>query len=232
MKNILIAGAGKGIGLATAQLLQNEYHLSLITRTETEAIKNIPGNLFFLDIVKDNTTALDTLPEDLHGLLYCPGSITLKPFTRLTPDDFLNDFHQNVLGAVKLIQYCLPRLKKSGGASVVLFSTVAVQTGMAFHSSIAVAKAGVEGLCRSLAAELAANKIRVNAIAPSLTNTPLAAGLLNTTEKMEASAKRHPLMRIGDASDIAALAAFLISDNASWITGQVIHADGGMGVLK
>jgi len=172
------------------------------------------------------------LPDGLHGVVYCPGTIRLKPIQRLTREDFLEDLQINFLGAVHVIQACLPNLKKSPtGASILLFSTVAVTTGMPFHASIAGAKGAVEGLTRSLAAELAP-RIRVNAIAPSLTDTPLAAGLLSSEEKRQAAAERHPMKRIGSAQDIARLALFLLSDDAGWITGQVFHADGGMSALR
>lgn len=232
MKNILIAGASKGIGLHLAQMTASAYETFTLSRTMTPELEILNTHHIQLDVTTDPLNGLDTLPDTLHGLVYCPGSITLKTINRLSEEDFLNDFRQNVLGAVRLIQYCLPRLKRANGASVVLFSTVAVKTGMAFHSSIATAKAGVEGLGKSLAAELAPQQIRVNVIAPSLTQTPLAQALLSTPEKIEASAKRHPLNRVGQPEDMAALAHFLLSDQAGWITGQVIGVDGGLSALR
>lgn len=171
------------------------------------------------------------LPEQLDGLVYAPGSITLKPFHRLSADEILAEFQLNALAAAQVIQQALPALKKSPRASIVLFSTVAVQTGMPFHASIAMAKGAIEGLTRSLAAELAP-QVRVNAIAPSLTDTPLADSLLNSETKQQAAAQRHPLKRIGQADDIAALAAFLLSDAAQFISGQILQADGGMSALR
>ena len=232
MKNIVIAGAGKGIGLKTAALLQGQHHLFTISRNKTTELSALSTQFYQLDLVKDNLDALNDLPETIDGLVYCPGSINLKPFNRLTAQDFLNDFNQNVLGAVNLVQKLLPNLKRAGGASIVLFSTVAAKLGMPFHASVAASKAAVEGLAKSLAAELASSKIRVNVIAPSLTDTPLAANLLNTEEKKEAAGKRHPLQRVGTAGEMALLVSFLLSDNSSWITGQVIGVDGGMGSLK
>lgn len=230
MKNILIVGAGKGIGLKTAELLKDE-NLYTISRNLTPELETLKTNFFQLDASKDDLSEV-SLPADLHGLVYCPGSINLKPFNRLSPEDFLGDFQQNVAGAVRIIQKCLPALRKSGPASVVLFSSVAAKVGMPFHTSVAASKGALEGFARSLAAEFAACKIRVNVIAPSLSDTNLAAQLLSTDEKREASAKRHPLQRIGSAEDSAQLAAFLVSDQSSWITGQVIGVDGGLGNIK
>ena len=232
MKNILVVGASKGIGLSLAQKASAEAKVFSVSRTMSPELEALATSHFLLDVVQDPLSTLDVLPEVIHGLAYCPGSITLKTINRLSEEDFLNDFRQNVLGAVRIIQFCLPRLKRANGASVVLFSTVAAKTGMAFHSSIAAAKAAVEGLGKSLASELASQQIRVNVIAPSLTQTPLAQGLLNTPEKIEASAKRHPLNRIGQPQEMAALAHFLLSDDAAWVTGQVIGVDGGISALR
>jgi NAD(P)-dependent dehydrogenase (short-subunit alcohol dehydrogenase family) len=165
-------------------------------------------------------------------VVYAPGTINLKPFHRISMDDFKKEMEVNFFGAVRVLQACLKGLKKSSTPSVVLYSTVAVQTGMGFHAGIASAKGAIEGLTRSLAAEWAPSKIRVNAIAPSLTETPLASALLSTPEKKEASDKRHPLGRIGSSEDIAASTVFLLSPQSSWMTGQILHVDGGMSTLK
>ncbi|UCE54813.1 MAG: SDR family oxidoreductase [Desulfobacterales bacterium] len=231
-KNIFIVGGSSGIGLELVKVLSNNHHEIYVgSRTNNTLAEMSHVHHLALD-VKAEFFDLEALPEILHGLVYCPGTIVLKPFQRLTIDDFLEDFNINLLGAVKTIQGCLKRLKKSlAGASIVLFSTVAVKTGMAFHASVASAKAAVEGLTRSLAAEFAP-RIRVNAIAPSLTDTPLAQNLLSSEEKRQASAQRHPLKRIGAPQDIAQLAAHLLSDTGAWISGQIIHVDGGMSSLR
>ena len=232
-KNILIVGASSGIGLATARLLHGlGASLYTASRHQSAELAELSTTFLPLDVTQPFGTALDALPEVLHGVVYCPGNIKLRPFERIPAEDFRGDFELNVMGAVQVLQASMKRLKKAGGASVVLFSTVAADTGMAFHASIATSKAAVEGLTRALAAEYAASGVRVNAVAPSLTNTPLAAALLNTPEKAEASAKRHPLQRIGEPEDLAYMASFLLSDHGSFITGQVLHVDGGMGRLK
>ena len=231
-KNIFIVGGSSGIGLELAKVLSNNHHEIYVGSRTNNTLAEIPG-VHHLELdVKTESLDLEALPEILHGLVYCPGTIILKPFQRLNIEDFLDDFSINLLGAVRVIQGCLKRLRKSPtGASIVLFSTVAVKTGMAFHASVASAKGAVEGLTRSLAAEFAP-RIRVNAIAPSLTDTPLAQNLLSSEEKRKASAERHPLKRIGSPRDTAQLVAHLLSDSGAWITGQIMHVDGGMSSLR
>ncbi len=231
MNNILVIGAGNGIGLELVKSLKNTTNVFAVSRSFSEELNNTGVPVIWEDAL---TTTLndDFLPEVLHGVVYCPGSISLKPFNRFTLDDFENDFRQNVLGAVRILQQVLPKLKKANGAGVVLFSTVASKLGMPFHASIATSKAAVEGLTKSLAAEWAASKIRVNALALSLTDTQLASGLLNTPEKREAAAKRHPLQEIGNPEKIASLVSFLLSENGDWITGQILGVDGGLGSVK
>lgn len=231
-RNYVIAGGTSGIGAALSLQLANEGHeVFVYARNRHELPENINIHFSSVDFSQDSFQ-LNDLPAVIHGFVYCPGSINLQPFHRTKADSFQADFKINVLGAVQCIQQCLSGLKNSGESSVVLFSTVAVQTGMGFHSSIAASKGAIEGLTRSLAAEYASSKIRFNCIAPSLTETPLADKLINTPEKKEAGAKRHPLGRIGEAKDISHAANFLLSENSSWITGQVIAIDGGMSSLR
>ena len=229
-KSYLIVGASSGVGLSIAQKLVEKG--AEVFTTSRDVNKDFPGKKIELNISDDLSNLSAKLPERLNGLVYCPGTINLKPFSRLTDQDFLNDFEVNVLGAVKVIRQVINQLKKADQASVVLFSTVAARTGLNFHSSVGTAKSALEGLSISLAAEYASSGIRVNTIAPSLTDTPLAANLLSTPEKREVSDKRHPLGRIGNANDISSAALFLLSEESSWITGQVLHVDGGMSSLK
>lgn len=231
-KNVVIIGASSGIGLSLAENLGSKgANLFLLSRTEPSFPPALQFEYCNHDILEEDFPN-DFLPETIDALVYCPGSINLKPFRSLSIDTYREDFEINVIGAVKAIKAALKPMKKSkSNPSIVLFSTVAVQQGMAFHGSVASAKGAVEGLTRSLAAELSP-KIRVNCIAPSLTQTPLAAGILSTDERIEASNNRHPLKRIGQPSDIAQTAAFLVSDDASWITGQIIGVDGGLSTLR
>ncbi len=232
-KNIIVVGGTSGIGLAVARQLQSQgANVTVASRKNSDELQASGIRHIALDTTQDIGALTAELPEALHGVVYCPGTINLKPFTRLTEEDFLQDWRVNFMGAVKVLQAAVPNLKKAQGASVVLFSTVAAGTGMNFHASIASAKGALEGLTRSLAAEFAASRIRFNAIAPSLTDTPLAGNLLATPEKREASDKRHPLGRVGTAEELAKMAVFLLSDDAAWITGQIMHVDGGMSALK
>jgi len=175
-------------------------------------------------------TDLD-LPEVIDGLVYCPGSINLKPFSMLKPEAFLEDLQVNFLSFIQILKDVYPKLKASKKASVVVFSTVAVKIGMPFHTSVAAAKGALEGFSKSLAAEWAPI-IRVNIIAPSLTDTPLAKRLLGNDKKKEKMDERHPLKRVGEVEDIANMATFLLSEKSSWITGQVLGVDGGMSTLN
>ncbi len=231
-RTFFIVGGSSGIGFEIVNALisqGNEVYVGSRTSDKLSGLERV--HHLKLD-VKEPPDRLEGLPDVLNGVVYCPGTIRLKPFQRLTREDFLEDLQVNFLGAVHTLQACLPHLRKSpAAASILLFSTVAVETGMPFHASIAGAKGAVEGLTRSLAAELAP-RIRVNAIAPSLTDTTLAAGLLSGDEKRHAAAERHPMKRIGSARDIARLAVFMLSDDAGWMTGQVLHVDGGMGALR
>ncbi len=233
-QTFLLIGASTGIGLATARrLAANGATLITASRTLTKELEALGATHIPFDATKPDTTALlAALPDVLHGFVYLPGSIKLRPFERLTLADFSAEFELNVLGAVATLQAAFPRLKRADSASVVLISTVAAGTGLTFHTSIAAAKGALEGLTRALAAEGAQHGIRVNCVAPSLTNTPLAATLLNTPEKVEAGGKRHPLGRIGQPDDVAAMIEFLLSKESSFITGQVIGVDGGMGKVK
>ncbi|MFT5347911.1 MAG: 3-oxoacyl-[acyl-carrier protein] reductase [Bacteroidia bacterium] len=218
-KRVLIVGGNTGIGAAlNEQLLAEGVETILISRNQ--------GGVDVLDD-EPNFPVIDGA---IDALVYCPGSINLKPFRGLKISDFQHDMDVNYFGAVKTIKNYLPNLKESKDASIVLFSTVAVQKGMPFHSSIAGAKGAVEGLTRALAAELAPS-IRVNCVAPSLTDTPLAEKLLRNEKQREGAEQRHPLKAIGEALDVAHMANFLISDKARWMSGQIIGVDGGMSSL-
>lgn len=230
MKTYLIVGGTSGIGLETTKVLSQSNKVIVLSRTN----RNLEGfnNVEFHSA--DVTKSIDNLPQiedSLDGLVYCPGTINLKPLKSLKLEDFQNDFEVNLLGAVKVINKYLNNLKSAEKSSVVLFSTVAVQTGMPYHASVASAKGAVEGLTRTLAAEFAPN-IRVNCIAPSITNTPLAEKLLNNETKVKSSEDRHPLKRIGSAEEIAQAVEFLLSEKSGFISGQIIKIDGGISSVK
>ena len=227
MKNILVVGGRRGIGreIVNSQLEKgnNCYNFS---RTES-GINNQNLVEEKIDILSDDLPNI----ENIDSVIYCPGSINLKPILQLKEEDFVNDFNINVLGAIKTVKTYLNNLKKGDDPSLLFFSTVAVGQGMPFHSSVSVAKAGIEGLTKSLAAELAPS-IRVNCIAPTITRTDMAQRILRNEKIEENIANKHPLKKICEAKDISDMADFLISHNAKNITGQIMHVDGGMSTLK
>ncbi|NOT35916.1 MAG: SDR family oxidoreductase [Saprospiraceae bacterium] len=231
MSNYLIIGASSGIGQALALKLAENNHHVFGTYNKNEVHSDHPLITYNQLNVLDDNFDLAFLPETLSGVIYCPGSINLRPFERIKPEDFGNDFNLQVVGAIKTIQAVISRLKKSENAAIILFSTIAVQKGLPFHSQVSASKGAIEGFTKAMAAEYAP-KIRVNCIAPSLTDTPLAASLLNNDQKKEANALRHPLKRIGTTDDISSMAEFLLSEKASWITGQIFHIDGGLSTLQ
>lgn len=231
-KSYLVIGGSSGIGRQIVRLLEADGGSVVVaSRNPGDGGESGLGTEIRWDATSGDLPT-EGLPKTLDGLVFCPGTINLKPFQRLTDRDFQEDFEVNLLGAVRAIRASLPALKRAEPpAAIVLFSTVAVVSGMPFHASIGSAKGAVEGLCRALAAELAP-RIRVNAIAPSLTDTPLAERLLSSPERRESSAKRHPLGRVGKAEEVAWLAARLLGDEMSWATGQIFHLDGGLSTLR
>ena len=229
MKKVLIIGATSGIGEALAKSLDKSNYEVFGTYNKTEtSIDKV--QLTYLNVLEDDLD-LSHLPDSMDALVYCPGSIDLKPFHRIKLADFEEDLKLQFIGAIKVIQRVLNQLKNSRNASIILFSTIAARKGFPFHTMVGSSKAALEGLTKSLAAEFAP-LIRVNCIAPSLTETRLSSRLLNTEAKKEANEKRHPLQSIGTAQNIADMAEFLISDRSSWITGQILAVDGGLSTLN
>lgn len=229
-RHFLVIGGSSGVGLEIVKHLSAQGdRVCAASRSEGDAA-DFPGVAWQPYDVTDREATL-SLPDQLDGLVYCPGTIQLKPFGRLSDDDFQKELEVNFLGAVRAIRLAHPAMKAAPLASIVLFSTVAVGTGLPYHAGIASAKGALEGLARTLAAEFAP-KIRVNCLALSLTDTPLAGALLSSEEKRRASAERHPLKRIGDASEVAKAAAFLLAPESGFMTGQVLKMDGGISTLK
>lgn len=222
----LLIGGSHGIGRDLAARLEADGHrVTILSRTAPDGLQ---ATHHTVDVTTDD---LPDIEGPIHGLTYLPGSINLKPFSSLRSKDFDADWQVNVQGAVKVLQAYQKQLKQAGDASVVCFSTVAVHQGMPFHASIAASKGALEGLVRSLAAEWAPT-VRVNAVAPSLTDTPLAEKLLRNDKQRDAAEDRHPLKRIGSPADIAEAAHYLLSDRSGWMTGQVLHVDGGMSRVR
>lgn len=226
MKTYIIIGGSKGIGNAIVNTLSETHKIINISRTAPEMSQTNVTH-YSCDILTDDLPDI----EEVDGLIYCPGSINLKPISRLSLDDFRSDFEINVLGAVKSIQKYLPQLKKGKNPSILLFSTVASKLGMPFHASVATSKSGVEGLVKSLGAELAPT-IRVNAIAPTVTDTELASKLLRNEKMIENITERHPLKRFLNPKEVAATAAFLLSDKAASFSGQIFEMDCGIVSFK
>ncbi len=226
MKSVLIVGGSSGIGKSLVNILLEKTKVISIGRTSSK-ITHPNLTEYTCDVLND------TLPElaVVDSIVYCPGSINLKPISRLNQEDFSNDFSINVLGAVKVVQHYLPMLKNGSNPSILMFSTVAVKMGMPFHASVAASKGAVEGLVKSLAAEFAPT-IRVNAIAPTLTDTPLASKLLRNDKLKEMRAGVHPLKRYLQSDEVAEMAKFIISDKAMAFSGQVFEMDCGMVSLK
>lgn len=226
MTTLMIGCGGVGTALAR-QLLAAGEELWIGSRRQP----TVDGHWFFLDVLADSYLLPSDLPEHIDRLIYLPGSINLKPLARIKAQELRDAFELNVVGAMRCVQALLPRLQQAEGASITLVSTVAVSQGMGFHTTVAAAKGALEALTRAWAAELAP-RIRVNCVAPSLTDTPLAAPLLTTDERRQLAAKRHPLGRIGQPTDIASAIGWISSPAASWVTGQVLHVDGGLSTLR
>jgi len=236
---ILIYGGSGGIGTATARLLHERGHNLHLVGRNAESLGALGAELevdyTVGDVVTDPdlfSTASREAGDELGGLVYAVGTINLGSIQRLSESDLLKDFQVNAMGAALAVQAALPALKKGEQASsVVFYSSVAARQGFSLHASMGMAKGAVNGLTLSLAAELAP-RIRVNAIAPSLTQTPLAASLLTNDAIAEGIAKQHPLRRLGTPEDIAALTVFLLSGESSWITGQILSVDGGRSTIS
>tara|TARA_A100001011_G_scaffold369069_1_gene424032 strand:+ start:2293 stop:2988 length:696 start_codon:yes stop_codon:yes gene_type:complete len=229
MKNILVIGGSSGIGKEIVEILSKD---NLVISTSRNDLNGTNENITYLKYnVLEEALNPKILPDQIDGFVYCPGTINLRPFRSLKLETFRSDLELNLIGAIKTLQIILPKLQQSPSASIIFYSTVAVKTGMPFHSSVSSSKSALEGLTKSLAAEFAP-KIRVNCIAPSIVNTPLANKFLNTEDKIEKAAARHPLNKIGTAKEIAQLTQYLLDEKSKWITGQIINIDGGISSVK
>ena len=226
MNKIIIVGGSRGIGKEIINELVDDNMIINLSRNKPE--------LTHTNLTHHNIDILNSdLPdlEDVSSLIYCPGSINLKPISRISLDEFREDFEINVIGAIKAIQKYLPCLKKSNDASILLFSTVATKLGMPYHSSVAASKSAIDGLVKTLGAELAP-KIRVNAIAPTITKTDLASKLLRNEKVIENMKERHPLKKILMPEEVSKMAKFLVSKDASSISGQIFNLDAGIVSFK
>ena len=226
MNKIVIVGGSRGIGKEIINQLVDDNMIINLSRNKPE-LTHTNLSHYNIDILTSDLPDL----EDVSSVIYCPGSINLKPIGRISLDEFREDFEINVVGAVKIIQKYLPSLKKSTNASILLFSTVATKLGMPYHSTVAASKSAIDGLVKTLGAELAP-KIRVNAIAPTITKTDLASKLLRNEKVIENMIERHPLKKILMPEEVAKMAKFLISTDASSISGQIFNLDAGIVSFK
>ncbi len=231
-KKYLIVGGSKGIGLGIVKRLHQAGHeTTVFSRSRGDLPESLDVTHRCFDVTSDELTK-DDIPQGLSGLAYCPGSINLRSFRALKPEIFREDFELNLIGAVRVLQAAMGQfVDQPDPASILLFSTVAVGQGMFAHASIAAAKGAIEGLTKTLAAEMAP-KVRVNCIAPALTETPMTARFFSDSEKAKTMGDKYPLGRTGTVDDIADLAEFLLSARSNWITGQTIGVDGGISTLR
>ena len=222
-------GGSYGIGLPLVKILNKEFNVHVACRTNDQ-LQSENVNFIKFDALNDEFDN-SLIPDEIHGFVYLPGSINLRPFKGLSVEAFKQDLEINLISLIKVLKTVMPKLVASDNSSIVLMSTVAVQRGMPFHSSVSASKGAIEGLTKSLAAEYAP-KIRVNAVAPSIVDTPLANRFLNNDLKIEKSAQKHPMKRVGNSADIAETINFLLSEKSSWMTGQIIGVDGGTSTLS
>ena len=222
-------GGSYGIGLPLVKILNKEFNVHVACRTNDQ-LQSENVNFIKFDALNDEFDN-SLIPDEIHGFVYLPGSINLRPFKGLSVEAFKQDLEINLISLIKVLKTVMPKLVAADNSSIVLMSTVAVKRGMPFHSSVSVSKGAIEGLTKSLAAEYAP-KIRVNAVAPSIVDTPLANRFLNNDLKIEKSAQKHPMKRVGNSTDIAETINFLLSEKSSWMTGQVIGVDGGTSTLS
>ncbi|MEM8734363.1 MAG: SDR family oxidoreductase [Planctomycetota bacterium] len=230
-KSIVVVGGTRGIGLdIVRRRVELGDTVTVVSRTNAGLEEFGSVEHLACDVTVDDLDSA-ALPSVVDGLVYCPGSINLRSFNSLKPQQFRDDFELNVVGAVRCIQAASKALRASSGSSIVLFSTVAVQQGMFAHASIAAAKGALEGLTRTIAAEMAPT-VRVNCLAPALTETSLTERFFSSPDKAAALAEKYPMGRTGQPSDLGAMASFLLGDESNWMTGQVIGVDGGMSTLR
>ena len=222
-------GGSYGIGLPLVKILNKEFNVHVACRTNDQ-LQSENVNFIKFDALNDEFDN-SLIPDEIHGFVYLPGSINLRPFKGLSVEAFKQDLEINLISLIKVLKTVMPKLVAADDSSIVLMSTVAVQRGMPFHSSVSASKGAIEGLTKSLAAEYAP-KIRVNAVAPSIVDTPLANRFLNNDLKIEKSAQKHPMKRVGNSADIAETINFLLSEKSSWMTGQIIGVDGGTSTLS